>query len=233
MQLFIHFSFQVCISKTDKMLVNTFEAINQKYHFLSTDRDIIEFKFLHGATHASRVQPLLVCSDKQGCRWWAMGSHKWPVHWSPDTVVHMVSDVSWWCMGADRWVALSRSVCTCYSVRASPLRPVIRARQLFTPPRTTPAACVGTPARTPQHPVSAWKLQPSLRASGTWLRLKLPFRLLWLLPRDQQSRLKIRAEQIIFSDSCTIILDQGTQRKIWWGYAEASQGTSSVRTQSL
>lgn len=91
----------------------------------------------------------------------------------------------WWFMwsltsvddGSDRLVARSRSVRICYSIRASPLRPVIRARQLFTPPHTTPA-CIGTPARTPQHPDSAWKMQQSLRAGGIWLRLKLPFRLL-------------------------------------------------------
>lgn len=69
--------YQVCIFKTNELLVNTFEAINQQYHFLSTDRDIVAFKFLHGVTHTSRIQTLLVCSVRQGCRW---RSHKWPVH---------------------------------------------------------------------------------------------------------------------------------------------------------
>lgn len=49
--------YQVCIFKTNELLLNTFEAINQQNHFLSTDGDIIAFKFLHGATHTSRVQP--------------------------------------------------------------------------------------------------------------------------------------------------------------------------------
>lgn len=43
---------------------------------------------------------------------------------------------------------------------------------------TAPAACVGTPAWTPQRPVGAWMLQQSLRDSGIWFRLKLPLRLL-------------------------------------------------------
>lgn len=179
--------YQVCIFKTNELLVNTFEAINQQYHFLSTDRDIVPFEFLHGATHTSRVQPLFVCLNRQGCRWRAMGSHKWPLHWSPGTtspLVHAVSGISWWCIGEDRLVAL-RSVYICYSIHGSPLRPVTKAWQLFTPLCTVPAACIGTLARTPQHPVSAWILQQSLRAGGIWLRLKLPFRLLSLLPRDQ------------------------------------------------
>lgn len=33
--------YQVCIFKTNELLVNTFEAINQRYHLLSTDRDFL------------------------------------------------------------------------------------------------------------------------------------------------------------------------------------------------
>lgn len=102
--------YQICIFKTNELLVNTFEAINQQYHFLSTDRDIVAFKFLHGATRTSGVQPLLVCCDRQGCRRWATGSHRWPVH--------MVPGIIWWCIGADGAVELSRSVCICYSIHA-------------------------------------------------------------------------------------------------------------------
>lgn len=132
--------YQVCIFKTNELLVNTFEAINQQYHFLSTDRDIAAFKFLLGARHRCGV-----CSfaDRPGCRWWAMGSHKWPLHWSPGMMVCVLSDISWWHFGADMLVALSTSVCICSATHAAPLRPVLRAWQLFTLPSTSPAACKG------------------------------------------------------------------------------------------
>lgn len=135
--------YQISIFKTNELLVNTFEAINQRYHFLSTDRDIVAFKFLHGARHRSGFQPLLVCPDREGCRWRAMGSDKCPLCLSPSTMVYVVSDISWWHFGADRLVALSRSVCICSATHATPLRPVIRAWQLFTLPSTSPAACKG------------------------------------------------------------------------------------------
>lgn len=79
--------YQVCIFKTNELLVNTFEAINQSYHFLSTDRDVVAFKFLPGARHRSGVQPLLVCPARQGCSWRAMGSQ------SPGMMVYVVSQL--------------------------------------------------------------------------------------------------------------------------------------------
>lgn len=130
--------YQVCIFKTNELLVNTFEAINQRYHLLSTDRDFLAFKFLQRAGHLSGVQPLL-----GACRWMAKRSHKWPLLRSSGMMVYVLSDISWWHFGADRLVALSRSVYICSATHAAPLRPAIRAWQLLSPPSTSPAACKG------------------------------------------------------------------------------------------
>lgn len=76
------------------------------------------------------------------------------------------------------------SVCISSATHAAPLRPVIRARQFshLQAPLLLPAR---DSARTAQSPVSVRMLHQSLGARGSWLRLKAPFRLLWLLPREQ------------------------------------------------
>lgn len=146
--------YRVCIFKTNELLVNTFEAINQSYHFLSTDRDVIAFKFLPGARHRSGVQPLLVYAARHCCRWWAMGSHGWPLHQSPCMVLYVVSGISWWHFGADTDLVHSSEVFAFVLPHMDPISDQLSEHSSFShgqAPLLLPARDL---ARTSQHPVS-------------------------------------------------------------------------------
>lgn len=87
-------------------------------------------------------------------------------------------------------------------VTTSAVRTALRAEQLLT--------LLPVPGPWPGllgNPVTARMLQHSPRADGIWRGLKPPFRTLWLLPRDQQSRLEIGAAQTILNNGSVIILD--------------------------